>query len=106
MRDWFGSPSHPQTNIPVPASSLVDSPRMIYHKCRDRLMGKIGFLYRMMRELKSRGYDVVVVGKALDDLHVYIAGRIKQGEKKIFYRGFFLKVFDNFNDVEWFGRMN
>jgi len=47
----------------------------------------------------------LVVGKAFDDnLYVYIAGRIR--EKTIFYRGFALKVFDNFNDVEWFEKKN
>jgi len=43
----------------------------------------------------------LIVDKAFDDnLYVYIAGRI--GEKTIFYRWFALKVFDNFNDAEWF----
>jgi len=58
-----------------------------YHKCKEGLIDNICFLYRMMCELKSMGYNVVVVGKAFDDdLYVYISGRI--GEKKIFYKGF------------------
>jgi hypothetical protein len=39
----------------------------VYHKCRDGLIDNIGFLYSMMCELKSTGYNVVVVGKAFDD---------------------------------------
>jgi hypothetical protein len=34
---------------------------------KEGLIGNIGFLYRMMCELKSTGYNVVVVGKAFDD---------------------------------------
>jgi hypothetical protein len=38
----------------------------VYYKCRDGLIDNIGFLYSMMCEFKSKGYDVVVViGKAL-----------------------------------------
>jgi hypothetical protein len=65
----------------------------------------IGFLYRMMFELKFTGYNVVAVGKAFDDdLYVYVSGRI--GDNKIFYRGFTLKVLDNFDNIEGFERMN
>jgi len=65
------------------------------------LIDNIGFLYRMMCKLKSTGYDVLVVGKAFDDdLYVYVSGRIR--EDKIFYRGFTLKVLDNFNNIEGF----
>jgi hypothetical protein len=39
----------------------------VYYKCRGGLIDNIGFLYSMMCELKSKGYDVVVVGKAFDD---------------------------------------
>jgi hypothetical protein len=39
----------------------------VYHKCRGGLIDNIGFLYSMMCKLKSKGYDVVVVGKAFDD---------------------------------------
>jgi hypothetical protein len=68
-------------------------------------MDNIGFLYRMMRELKSTGYDVVVVVRAFDDyLYVYVSGRI--GENKILYKGFTLKVLDNLNNIEGFERMN
>jgi len=38
------------------------------------MIGKIGFLYRMMYELKPTRYNVVIAGKAFDnDLYVYIA---------------------------------
>ncbi|MCL7389134.1 MAG: hypothetical protein LZ173_04265, partial [Thaumarchaeota archaeon] len=57
------------------------------------------FLYGMMCELKSTGYNVIVIGKAFnDDLYIYVSGRIR--EDKILYRGFTLKVFDNFNNIE------
>jgi hypothetical protein len=53
----------------------------------------------MMCELKSTGYNVIVIGKAFnDDLYIYVSGRIR--EDKILYRGFTLKVFDNFNNIE------
>ncbi|MCL7397073.1 MAG: hypothetical protein LZ167_06635, partial [Thaumarchaeota archaeon] len=45
----------------------------VYYKCREGLIDNIGFLYSMMCELKSKGYDVVVVGKAFDDdLYAYV----------------------------------
>ena len=31
----------------------------VYYKCRGGLIDNIGFLYKMMCELKSKGYDVV-----------------------------------------------
>jgi len=69
------------------------------------LIDNISFLHRIMCELKSKGYNVIVVGKAFnDDLHVHVSGRIK--ENKIFYKGFTLKVFDNFNSTEGFEKMN
>jgi hypothetical protein len=37
-------------------------------------------------------------------LYVYVSGRIR--EDKILYRGFTLKVFDNLNNIEGFGKMN
>jgi hypothetical protein len=55
----------------------------VYHKCREGLIDNIGFLYRMMCELKSTGYNVVV-GKAFDDdLYVYVSGKMRGN--KIFY---------------------
>jgi hypothetical protein len=39
----------------------------VYSKCSGGLRENIVFLYRMMCELKSKGYDVLVVGKAFDD---------------------------------------
>jgi len=69
------------------------------------LIDNIGFLYRIMCELKSKGYNVVVVGKAFDDdSYVYVSGKI--GENKIFYKRFTLKVLDNFNSIEGFERAN
>jgi hypothetical protein len=77
----------------------------VYSKCSGGLRENIVSLYRMMCELKSKGYDVVVVGKAFDDdLYVYVSGRVK--DDKIFYKGFTLKVFNNFDNVEGFEKMN
>jgi hypothetical protein len=77
----------------------------VYYKCREGLIDNIGFLYSMMCELKSNGYNVVVIGKAFDDdLYVYVSDR--PSENKIFYKGFILKVLDNFNNVEGFEKMN
>jgi hypothetical protein len=77
----------------------------VYHKCREGLIDNIGFLYRMMCELKSKGYNVVVVGKAFDDdLYVYASDR--PSEDKIFYRGFTLKVLNNLKSIEGFEKMN
>jgi hypothetical protein len=39
----------------------------VYHKCREGLIDNIVFLYRVMCELRSNGYNVLVVGKAFDD---------------------------------------
>jgi hypothetical protein len=77
----------------------------VYHKCREGLIDNIGFLYSMMCELRSKGYNVVVVGKAFDDdLYVYVSDR--PSEDKIFYKGFTLKVLDNFNSIEGFEKMS
>jgi len=77
----------------------------VYHKCREGLIDNIGFLYKMMCELRSKGYNVVVIGKAFDDdLYVYASDR--PSENKIFYKGFTLKVLDNFNSIEGFEKMS
>jgi hypothetical protein len=77
----------------------------VYYKCREGLIDNIGFLYSMMCELRSKGYNVVVVGKAFDDdLYVYASDR--PSENKIFYKGFTLKVLDNFNSIDSFEKMN
>ncbi|MCL7396705.1 MAG: hypothetical protein LZ167_04780, partial [Thaumarchaeota archaeon] len=34
----------------------------VYHKCRKGLIDNIGFLYSMMCELKSKGYNRVILG--------------------------------------------
>jgi hypothetical protein len=63
------------------------------------LIDNIGFLYSMMCELKSKGYNVVVIWKAFDDdLYVYVSDR--PSENKIFYNGFTLKILDNFKSIE------
>jgi hypothetical protein len=69
------------------------------------LIDNIGFLYRVMCELKSKGYDVVVVGKAFDDdLYVYFVDRV--GEEKIVYNGLNVKVIGGFNNIDCFERAN
>ena len=69
------------------------------------MIDNIVFLYSMMCELKSKGYNVLVVGKAFDDdLYVYVSDR--PSENKIFYKGFTLKVLDNFNSIEGFEKMD
>jgi len=63
------------------------------------LIDNIGFLYRIMCGLKSTGYGVLAVRKVFDDhLYVYVSGRIR--EDKILYRGFTLRIFNNFNNIE------
>jgi hypothetical protein len=75
----------------------------LHHKCREGLIDNIGFLYGMMCELKSTGYNVIVVGKVFnDDLYIYVSGRII--EDKILYRRFTLNVFDNLNSIDCFER--
>jgi hypothetical protein len=59
----------------------------------------------MMCELRSKGYDVVVIGKAFDyDLYVYVAGKVEEG--KIVYNGLDVMVISRFNNVEGFERMS
>jgi hypothetical protein len=59
----------------------------------------------MMCELRSKGYNVVVIGKAFDDdLYVYVSDR--PSENKIFYNGFTLKILDNFKSIEGFEKMS
>jgi hypothetical protein len=77
----------------------------VFHKCREGLIDNIGFLYSMMCELKSKGYDVVVVGKAFDDdLYAYVVDRVE--EENIVYNGLPVKVIGGFNNIEGFERMN
>jgi hypothetical protein len=77
----------------------------VYYKCREGLIDNIGFLYKMMCEFKSKGYDVVVVGKAFDDnLYVYVVDRVE--EEKIVYNGLDVKVIGGFSNVEGFERMS
>jgi len=77
----------------------------VFHKCREGLRENIVFLYRMMCEFKSKGYDVLVVGKAFDDdLYAYFVGRVE--EEKIVYNGLNVKVIGGFNNIEGFEKMN
>jgi hypothetical protein len=77
----------------------------VFHKYREGLIDNIGFLYSMMCELKSKGYDVVVVGKAFDDdLYAYVVDRVE--EENIVYNGLPVKVIGGFNNIEGFERMN
>jgi hypothetical protein len=76
----------------------------VHHKRREGMIDNISFLYSMMCELRSKGYDVVVVGKAFDDdLYVYFVDRV--GEEKIVYNGLDVKVVGGFNNVDDFERM-
>ena len=70
---------------------------LVHHKCREGLIDNIGFLYGIMCELKSTGYNVVVSKAFDDDLYVYVSSRIRKD--RIFYRRFTSKVFDNFNNI-------
>jgi hypothetical protein len=59
----------------------------------------------MMCELKSKGYNVLVVGKAFDDdLYVYVVDRVE--EEKTVYNGLNVKVMGGFNDIESSERMS
>jgi hypothetical protein len=59
----------------------------------------------MMCELKSKGYNVVVIGKAFDDdLYVYVAGKVEEG--KIVYNGLDVMVISRFNNIKGFEKMN
>ena len=43
----------------------------VYDKCREDLKENVRFLYRMLGDFKSRGFDAVVVGKAFDDDYLH-----------------------------------
>ena len=59
----------------------------------------------MMCKLRSKGYNVIVVGKAFDDnLYVYVAGKVEEG--KIVYNGLDVMVISRFNNIEGFEKMN
>jgi hypothetical protein len=69
------------------------------------LIENIGFLYSMMCKLRSKGYNVVVVGKAFDDdLYAYVVDRVE--EEKIVYNGLDVMVISRFNNIEGFEKMN
>jgi len=81
----------------------------VYDKCREGLKENIRFLYRMLGDFKSRGFDAVVVGKAFDDdLYAWV----KNGEssKKVEYEGFsillsFVATLDGFEKMNWYMEM-
>jgi len=79
----------------------------VYGKCREGLKENIRFLHGVLRDLKSRGFDAVVVGKAFDDdLYAWV----KSGEpgKKLDYEGFsillsrFVASVDEFEKMNWY----
>jgi hypothetical protein len=77
----------------------------VHHKCREGMIDNISFLYSMMCELRSKGYNVLVVGKAFDDdLYVYVVDRVE--EEKIVYNGLDVKVIGGFNNIDDFEKMS
>jgi len=75
----------------------------VYHKCREGLIDNIGFLYNMMCELKSNGYNVVAIGKAFDDdLYIYVRGEVEEDTVK--YYGLDVRVINS--GIEEFEEMN
>jgi|GEM_PF-532197 len=77
----------------------------VYGKCREGLKENIRFLYRVLRDLKSRGFDAVVVGKAFDDLYAWVRGSGESG-KKLDYEGFSILLSRFVATVEEFEKMN
>jgi len=56
----------------------------VYDNCKHGLIENIRFLYRMMVDLKARGYRVFAVGKAYDDdLYAWVYG----GGRDVEYEG-------------------
>lgn len=63
----------------------------VYDDCKHGLIENIKFLYRMMVDLKARGYRVFAVGKAYDDdLYAWVYG----GGRDTEYEGLKVLVFD------------
>jgi len=63
----------------------------VYDNCKHGLIENIKFLYRMMVDLKARGYRVFAVGKAYDDdLYAWVYG----GGRDTEYEGLKVLVFD------------
>ena len=58
----------------------------------------------MLRDLKSRGFDAVVVGKAFDDLYAWVKGG--ESSKKLDYEGFSILLSRFVATVEEFEKMN
>jgi len=77
----------------------------VYDKCREGLKENIRFLYRMLGDFKSRGFDAVVVGKAFDDdLYAYVRGDVKK--RGIKYYGLHVGVTVISSSIEEFEKMN
>ncbi|RLG16640.1 hypothetical protein DRN63_03965 [Nanoarchaeota archaeon] len=75
----------------------------VYKNCRHGLIENIRFLYRMMADLKAKGYRVFGVGKAYDDdLYAWVYG----GERDIEYDGLKVAVFKAPETVEDFERFS
>jgi len=52
----------------------------VYSKCSESLKENIVFLYKMILDLKSKGYNIMIVGKAFDDdLYAYVGDRVGEG---------------------------
>jgi len=75
----------------------------VYKDCKHGLIENIKFLYRMMVDLKARGYKVFAVGKAYDDdLYAWVEG----GGRDTEYDGLRVSVFEapeTAEDFEKFG---
>ena len=82
----------------------------MYIKYREGLKENIRFLYRMLGDFKSRGFDAVVVGKAFDD-DLYAWVKSGGSSKKVEYEGFsillsrFVETVDEFEKMNWYMEM-
>ena len=73
----------------------------VFKDCRRGLIENIRFLYRMMVDLKTRGYRVFAVGKAYDDdLYAWVDG----GGRDLEYDGLKVAVFKAPERVDYFER--
>ena len=73
----------------------------VYKNCRKGLRDNIRFLYRMFKDFKASGYDVVIVGKAYDDdLKAYIRDEI--GRIMTRYNGLNVWIVSGFSDIKGF----
>jgi len=79
----------------------------VYDKCREGLKENIIFLYRMLGDFKSMGYDVAILGKAFDDdLYAWVKSGVSS--EKVEYEGFsilllrFVATMDEFEKMNWY----